>query len=74
MRRSGSDNGNLSATDIKMVQPSTAKSLRLMYVVKASRTPQWITAFEMENGTSIAQIAADPMVNDGVTRIITHIA
>ena len=71
---SGSNNGNLSAGDIKMVQHFYGKKPRLMYVVKASRTPQWITAFEMENGTSIAQIAADPMVNDGVTRIITHIA
>ncbi|SAL60342.1 hypothetical protein AWB68_03066 [Caballeronia choica] len=65
--------GILSATDIKMVQHFYGKKPRLMYVVKASQTPQWIAVFEMENATSVAQIPADPMVDDGVTRVITHI-
>ena len=64
--------GVLSATDIKMVQAFYGKKPRVMYVARYSRTPQWISVFDMANGDSVEQFYADPMGKDGIDRVITH--
>lgn len=64
--------GVLSATDIKMLQYFYGKKPRVMYVAMYSRTPEIISIFDMDSNESVAGIAADPMSNDGVDRLITH--